>query len=87
MEENRLPTIRELRSITGLSQARFAETYGIPKRTIENWEGGQRQAPDYLIRLLARAIKEDFPATLTWSGFEADLSGDVPVFKPKLTKE
>ena len=60
MTEERLPTIRELRTITGLSQARFAEAYGIPKRSIENWESGSRKAPDYLIRLLARAIKEDF---------------------------
>lgn len=32
------PNVSNLRKITGLSQAKFAEKYDIPKRTIENWE-------------------------------------------------
>lgn len=52
-------TIRELRAMTGLSQAAFAERYGIPKRSIENWEGGQRTPPSYLPKLLEKAIKYD----------------------------
>jgi putative transcriptional regulator len=52
--------IKELRAWTGLSQAKFADFYGIPKRTIENWEGGKTKAPDYVLMLLERAVKEDF---------------------------
>lgn len=45
--------IRALRTSAGLTQQQFADLFGIPKRTIENWEGGKRQPPDYLVRLIA----------------------------------
>lgn len=48
-------TIRDIRAHTGLSQATFAVRYCIPRRTIENWESGDRQCPDYLRLLLAQA--------------------------------
>ena len=44
--------IREIRAKTGLSQAQFAAAYGIPQRTIENWESGVRKPPEYVINLL-----------------------------------
>ena len=50
-------TIKEIRAMTGLSQARFAEKYGIPKRTIESWEAGDRNPPPYVIKLLDRVIR------------------------------
>lgn len=53
-------TIKEIRSLTGLSQAAFSEKYNIPKRSIENWEGEKRTPPVYLVELLERAVKEDF---------------------------
>ena len=53
-------TIKEIRSITGLSQAKFGDEYEIPKRTIEDWETGRRKPPEYLLRLLERVVKEDF---------------------------
>ena len=53
-------TIKELRALTGLSQQAFSEKYGIPKRSIENWEGGKRNPPEYVIKLLERIVKEDF---------------------------
>lgn len=52
-----LPTIRELRTETGLTQRAFSWRYGIPLRTVEDWERGIRTPPDYLIRLLAYAIR------------------------------
>lgn len=53
-------TIREIRSITGLSQAKFAEKYEIPKRTLEKWEQREHKAPPYIIKLLERVVKEDY---------------------------
>lgn len=58
MIENRV-TI--LRGQTGLSQQAFSDFYGIPKRTVQAWEGEFMQAPDYVIDLLERAVNEDFP--------------------------
>ena len=52
-------TIKELRSITGLSQQAFSDKYNIPKRSIENWESGKRTPPEYVIKLLERVVKED----------------------------
>ena len=48
-------TIKDIRTATGLSQARFAERFHIPTRTIENWESGIRKPPVYVIYLLALA--------------------------------
>ena len=53
-------TVKEIRTLTGLSQARFAEKYGIPKRTLEKWEQGETNPPVYLVKLLERAVKEDY---------------------------
>ena len=53
-------TVKEIRTLTGLSQARFAEKYEIPKRTLEKWEQGETNPPSYLVKLLERAVKEDF---------------------------
>lgn len=44
--------IKELRKKTGLTQARFAELLNIPKRSIENWEGGKNKPPKYLVKLI-----------------------------------
>lgn len=52
-------TIKEIRKLSGLSQAKFSEKYGIPKRSLENWESGSRKCPDYVTTLLERVVKED----------------------------
>lgn len=55
-----MKTIKEIRALTGLSQVKFSEQYGIPRRTIESWESGERKCPPYVTELLARAVREDF---------------------------
>jgi len=45
-------TIKEMRVKTGLTQAKFAELLGIPRRSIENWESGASKCPDYTIRFI-----------------------------------
>lgn len=45
--------IKALRESTGLTQRAFAELLGIPKRSIENWEGGVSEPPEYVVRLIA----------------------------------
>lgn len=54
-------TIKEIREKTGLSQAKFGKRYGIPTRTIENWEAGSRVPPQYVVELLRRVVAEDYP--------------------------
>ena len=54
-------TVKELRTITGLSQRAFGKKYHIPTRTIEDWEGGRRKPSETILYLLERAVREDYP--------------------------
>jgi DNA-binding transcriptional regulator YiaG len=45
-------TIKELRTSTGLSQAKFAKLLDIPTRTIEDWEGKRHKPPNYVVMLI-----------------------------------
>ena len=47
-------SIKELRVTMNMSQRQFAEYFGIPIRTIQWWEIGQRKPPDYIPKLLER---------------------------------
>lgn len=51
--------IKEIRTITGLTQSKFAEKYGLNKRTLQNWEGGANRPPQGFEKLLLRAVMED----------------------------
>lgn len=46
--------IKELRNKMGMSQRQFAEYFEIPIRTIQCWEIGQRNPPDYIPKLLEK---------------------------------
>lgn len=45
-------TFKELRRQSGMTQRQFAEYFGIPRRTIENWETEVNQCADYVIELM-----------------------------------
>ena len=51
--------IHEIRELIGDSRAAFSRRYGIPVRTVENWERGVNKCPEYVKQLLERAVKED----------------------------
>ncbi len=51
--------LRLLRAELGLNRKEFALEYGIPLRTVEDWEHGKRKMPDYVLRLLAYKVKRD----------------------------
>ena len=53
-------TIKEIRTLTGLSQVKFCKQYEIPRRTLENWESKKSPAPIYTLKLLERVVKEDY---------------------------
>ena len=44
--------VRELRARLGLSQAAMYEVYHIPRRTVQDWESGRREPPEYVVRML-----------------------------------
>lgn len=47
-------TVREIVQHTGLTQAKFAQRFVIPLRTIENWCTGASECPSYTRLLLAK---------------------------------
>lgn len=47
----------ELREKTGMNRKQFAQYFGIPYRTMTDWERGERQMPEYLLRLLAYKVE------------------------------
>lgn len=47
-----------------MKRPEFSKKYGIPVRTLENWDSGISEAPDYVIDFLARAVWEDKEGTL-----------------------
>lgn len=60
--------IKCLRAETGMNRKEFAEYFGIPCRTVEDWEAGRRVPPTYVPRLLyyqwmyEQVIKKKNPA-------------------------
>lgn len=57
-------TAREIRELTGMKRCAFCAKYGIPLRTMENWEAGTTAAPQYVLELLERAVREDVGQTV-----------------------
>jgi putative transcriptional regulator len=40
----------------GLSQTALAKEFGIPLRTVQDWHGGRRKAPDYVVSMIDRLL-------------------------------
>ena len=51
--------LRLLRAELGLNRKQFALEYGIPLRTVEDWEHGKRKMPEYVLRLLTYKVRLD----------------------------
>jgi DNA-binding transcriptional regulator YiaG len=42
-----------------MTQKAFAEYFGISKRAVESWEGGQRECPAYLMDLMKYKLEHE----------------------------
>ncbi|MDD7390574.1 MAG: helix-turn-helix transcriptional regulator [Lachnospiraceae bacterium] len=51
--------MRELRESTGMNRKEFCEFFGIPYRTVTDWELDNRHAPEYVLRLLEYYIRHE----------------------------
>ena len=49
--------IKELRESTGMNRKEFCDYFQIPYRTVNDWERGNRHAPEYVLRLLEYYIR------------------------------
>lgn len=62
-----MKAIKDKRIELGLTQAQLSKLTGIPLRTIENWEGGQRKCPPYVERLLLFYLDHQNKSTQDYS--------------------
>ena len=49
-------TAKDIRALTGLSQAKFSQEYGVSRRTIEDWDAGKRNPPAYVLDMMLFAV-------------------------------
>lgn len=53
-------TVKELRKETGMSQGKFAAYFGIPARTLQEWEQEKRNPQEYVVDMMERILKNEF---------------------------
>lgn len=51
--------IKDLRMELNMNRTQFCEYYGIPYRTVQDWEAGKRKLPDYVYRLMRYKAETD----------------------------
>ena len=51
--------VKALRTRLGLTQRGMEERYGIPYRTIQNWEAGVSSPPPYVLRMLEALVTHE----------------------------
>lgn len=44
---------------SGMNMKRFSEYFGIPYRTVQGWKAGNRECPDYLLKLMAYKLEKE----------------------------
>ncbi len=64
MVSGKMKDIKGLRTHLKMSQSQFGQYFGIPLRTVQNWESGQSSPPLYVIDMMNRII-----------GLEEEVSG------------
>ncbi|SES98669.1 helix-turn-helix domain-containing protein [[Clostridium] polysaccharolyticum] len=57
MEKNEY--LCELRKATKMNRREFADYFGIPYRTVQDWELCKRSIPEYLLRLIEYKLKTE----------------------------
>ena len=70
MEERDI--LKSMRKEANMTQKEFAEYFGIPIRTVEDWERGVRHMPDYVLRLFVYKleIEKMISSHPEWSDFQ-----------------
>ncbi len=52
-------TFKELREKSGMNKTDFSKYFGIPYRTVQNWELGLRECPEYLLDLMLYKLEKE----------------------------
>lgn len=49
----------QVRGATNWTQKEFAEYFYVPRRTLQEWELGNRKMPEYLLRLMVYKLENE----------------------------
>lgn len=52
-------TIKQLRALSGMTQKQFSKYFGIPLRTLEDWETGKSECKAYIISLIQYKLENE----------------------------
>ena len=52
--------VKELREQMGMNRVEFCEYFGIPYRTVQDWEADKRDLPDYVLNLMKYKVHIEF---------------------------
>lgn len=52
-------SIKEIRLATGMNRKQFADYFGIPYRTLEDWEAEKAKCAPYLLALIAYKLERE----------------------------
>jgi len=55
--EKQIIELKKIREELGMNRTEFSRYVDIPLRTLEEWEAGRRQMPDYVLRLITYYTK------------------------------
>ena len=50
---------RELRQLSGMTQEKFSQYFGVSKRSVEDWDRGVTKCPDYLLDLMRYKLEHE----------------------------
>lgn len=51
--------VRKLRDSMGMNRKKFCDYYGIPYRTVQDWEAGKRKMPAYVLRMMKYVAEKE----------------------------
>lgn len=51
--------LKDLRLASGMNRKEYAEYFEIPYRTVQSWELGDRECPEYLIKLMYYKLQKE----------------------------
>lgn len=65
--------LKSMRKEANMTQKDFAEYFGIPIRTVEDWERGVRHMPDYVLRLFVykMEMEERISSHPEWTEYQS----------------
>lgn len=52
-------SIKDIRLSTGMNRKQFAGYFGIPYRTLEDWEAGRAKCAPYLLALIVYKLEKE----------------------------